>query len=65
MAPPGFLQDPPALGNQLVEDAFLVSLLRRLVPENALADALPDLGGCRHLVRRASTTWLHACLPPR
>lgn len=44
MVPPGFLQDPPALGNQLTEDAFLVSLLRRLVPADALGEALPDLG---------------------
>lgn len=44
MAPPGFLQDPPALGNQLMEDAFLVSLLHRLVPVDALGEALPDLG---------------------
>ncbi|PRW33943.1 acyl- dehydrogenase family member 11-like [Chlorella sorokiniana] len=43
MAPHGFLQDPPALGNQLTEDDFLVSLLRRLVPADALDDALPDL----------------------
>lgn len=45
MAPHGFLQDPPALGNQLTEDAFLVSLLCRLLPAEALGEALPDLGG--------------------
>lgn len=40
----GFVQDPPRLGNELLDDAFLSSLLRRLLPVDVLHDEHKDLG---------------------
>jgi hypothetical protein len=42
-ATPGFLQDPPRLGNQYLEDTALRECLKRLVPENVLTSFEPDL----------------------
>ena len=55
-----FVQEGPHLGNQLADDPLLVSLLRRLVPPDALDAALVNLGarGRRAAARAAAT------LPP-
>eukprot|EP01087_Luapelamoeba_hula_P006791 TRINITY_DN1688_c0_g1_i2.p1 TRINITY_DN1688_c0_g1~~TRINITY_DN1688_c0_g1_i2.p1 ORF type:complete len:477 (-),score=85.41 TRINITY_DN1688_c0_g1_i2:77-1507(-) len=39
----GFLQAPPRLGNQYLEDSTLQRILRRLVPAEILKDIEPDL----------------------
>jgi len=40
---PDFIQDPPRLGNAYVEDAYLQSLLQRLLGDAVLAEVTPDL----------------------
>lgn len=39
----GFLQDPPRLGNQYIEDTPLREVLQRLLPEDVLHSIEPDL----------------------
>lgn len=58
----GFLQDPPRLGNQLRDDEFLNSQLRRLLPEEALGGVEPDLGAPQRCLNSAASL-LH--LAPR
>jgi acyl-CoA dehydrogenase len=38
-----FIQSPPTLGNQFLDDSFLRDLLRRTIPADALRDIEPDL----------------------
>jgi len=40
---PGFLQEPPRLGNQYLEDTALREILQRLLPEDVLCSIEPDL----------------------
>ncbi|KAL6080169.1 putative very long-chain specific acyl-CoA dehydrogenase mitochondrial-like [Balamuthia mandrillaris] len=43
MEVPGFLQDPPRLGNQYLEDNVLREILQRIVPAEVLDKIEPDL----------------------
>jgi len=52
----GFQQDPPRLGNQLLDDGLLLSLLRRLLPSDVLSEAQPDLGKRRRENRPVNPT---------
>lgn len=40
---PYFIQEPPHLGNQYLEDTALRDILRRLIPSNSLEQIEPDL----------------------
>ncbi|HUO85881.1 MAG TPA: acyl-CoA dehydrogenase family protein [Thermoanaerobaculia bacterium] len=46
---PGFLQSPPALGNQYHDDRVLRSLLARLLPAEMLAEIEPELAAMGEL----------------